>query len=306
MATVLVVDDSAVDRQLVKGVLSADNTFTVVTANDGQAGLSAIADCLPDVVVTDLQMPELDGLQLVQSIKEEYPWIPVILITSVGSEEIAATALANGAASYVPKQHIARDLPNTVMRVLLASSDDIVQPRVMHHLVRDNCEFEIPNDLSTLQSVAHHLKQALRCLPLGDEVERIRAGIALDEAMMNAYLHGNLEVRSAVPNVDREAFLAVAERRRFEPPYNERKLHVSMDLTRSEARFVIRDDGNGFDVAICEDAADYFNMEHPVGRGIVLMRSMMDEVRYNETGNEVTLVKHAVDEATGDEVLTDD
>ncbi|MDA1014770.1 MAG: response regulator [Planctomycetota bacterium] len=301
MATVLVVDDSAVDRQLVQGILRHEDSFTVVTANDGQAALDVIPDCLPDVVITDLQMPQLDGLQLVRTIKDEYPWIPVILITSVGSEEIAATALASGAASYVPKQHIARDLADTVMRVLLASSDDMVQPRVMHHLVRDNCEFEFPNDLSTLQSVSHHLKQALRCLPLGDEVERIRAGIALDEALMNAYLHGNLEVRTEVAGVDREAFLEVAERRRFEPEFNERKLHVSMDLSRKAARFVIRDDGHGFDVASFENAADQFDMQQPTGRGIVLMRSMMDEVQYNDVGNEVTLVKHAVSEDASDE-----
>jgi len=69
---------------------------------------------LPDLVVTDWQMPEIDGLELVNTIGDKYPEVPVVLMTAHGSEVVAAQALANGAASFVPKSDLADNLVETV------------------------------------------------------------------------------------------------------------------------------------------------------------------------------------------------
>ena len=71
-----------------------------------------------DCIVTDLQMPELNGLELVAAVKESMPSIPMILTTSVGSEEIAAQALRAGASSYVPKRDMSSALGAVVRQVL--------------------------------------------------------------------------------------------------------------------------------------------------------------------------------------------
>ena len=59
---------------------------------------------MPAVVLTDLQMPGLDGLALVQEIREKYPRLPVILMTAHGSEDVAILALRAGATNYVPEE----------------------------------------------------------------------------------------------------------------------------------------------------------------------------------------------------------
>ena len=70
----------------------------------------------PDVVLTDLDMPRMNGLQLVEAIRRNYPTIPVVVMTALGSEEIAALALAKGAASYIPKAYLEHDVVITLER----------------------------------------------------------------------------------------------------------------------------------------------------------------------------------------------
>ena len=110
MITILVVDDSAVDRRFVKGLLVKNADWRVVCVEDGAEALAFIRNDPPELVVTDLQMPNLNGLELVAAVRKEFPFVPVILMTSQGSEEIALQALSSGAASYSPKKQLAQDL----------------------------------------------------------------------------------------------------------------------------------------------------------------------------------------------------
>ena len=87
---VLVVDDSATDRRLAGGLLEKSGEWDILYAQDGSEALSQLEREFPDLVVTDLVMPGLSGLELIEAIKDQYPLIPVVLMTGKGSEEIAA------------------------------------------------------------------------------------------------------------------------------------------------------------------------------------------------------------------------
>src|SRR5262249_49705046 len=122
MPKVLIVDDSAFDRQRAgkllelrpgEPALEFAGELQVVYASDGQEALTVIEAEKPDLVVTDMQMPGMDGLNLVRRVRIKYPLIPVILMTSQGSEEIAIEALRRGAASYVPKRNLPHPLRAT-------------------------------------------------------------------------------------------------------------------------------------------------------------------------------------------------
>ncbi|MFV2067637.1 MAG: response regulator [Pirellulales bacterium] len=298
MPTVLVVDDSDVDRLLAGSRVEKMLGATVVYATNGEEALEQISVHRPDVVITDLQMPKVNGLELTSAIKSEYPRIPVILITSKGSEDIATEALRIGAASYVPKRRL-DDLPNTVSRILIAASQDRAHSRLMHYLSQTDAVFTFHNDLSLIQALVAHVQELLRCLPLGDETERLRVGIALEEALKNAYYHGNLEVGRSVAGFDRQAYAKLAEARRYETPYCERRIHVRAQICREHATFTVRDEGPGFDPSALPGAADAETHDAPIGKGIVLMRVIMDEVAFNGKGSEVTLVKRRVEEPVG-------
>src|SRR5436190_11689862 len=98
--TVLVVDDSAMDRLLASSLLESVGGWTVLTANNGVEALAELEKQKFDLVLTDLLMPEMDGLELVRAVRAKHPLVPVILMTGHGSEDIAIKALQGGAASY--------------------------------------------------------------------------------------------------------------------------------------------------------------------------------------------------------------
>src|SRR5689334_13636789 len=121
MSRVLLAEDSPIDVLLARRLLE-DAGFEVRVAGGGRSALERLRQGDVDLVLTDLQMPEMSGLELVEAVRREYPGVPIILMTQHGSEEIAVEALQKGAASYVPKRHLRRDIVATIDDVLAVAS----------------------------------------------------------------------------------------------------------------------------------------------------------------------------------------
>ncbi len=291
MTTILVVDDSAVDRRLAGGLLQADDDLQVEFAAHGAEAVEHVRRAAPDLVVTDLMMPEMDGLELVAALRDGYPLVPVILMTSRGSEEIAVRALQAGAASYVPKRMLGRKLLATVQGVLAVATRERCHSRLMGCMTRSDCSFDLENDGALFGPLVSYLQQEVTRLGLCDETERMRFGVALEEALANALYHGNLEVGSELRGENDKAYYALIEQRRRESPYCRRQIHVEATLSRDAAQLVVQDEGAGFDPAAIPDPTDPSNLEKSSGRGVLLMRTFMDDVVYNDPGNAVTLTK---------------
>jgi CheY-like chemotaxis protein len=291
MTRVLVVDDSPIDRKLAGNQLEKNTDWTVEYANDGQQGLEAIRRQQPDLVLTDLQMPELDGLELCCAVRREFPDVSVILMTARGSEEVALAALQAGAASYVPKRALAHQLLETARRVLSARNDDRVQREVLRRMQSRSESFVVENDLELLLSLSRYLQLSLATQWGLDMSARMQVGMALEEALLNSYYHGNLEVDSKLKEEDFQTFYQMAETRRATAPYRDRTITVESRLTSQGVSYSIRDQGPGFDLSKLPDPTALENLDRPCGRGVMLMRAFMDEVHFNEKGNQVTLVK---------------
>jgi CheY-like chemotaxis protein len=293
MTRVLVVDDCAVDRTLAGEILRKEAGFSIDYACGGEEALERIGQVVPDLVLTDLQMCPMDGLQLVSAIRGRYPRVPVILMTSQGSEEIAFQALQLGAASYVPKVHLHDKLRDTAEKVLQASIQESCHQKAMECLARSERVFVLANDTALFIPLIMHLQEECVALGICGGPDRVRLGVGLGEALANAMFHGNLELGSALREADADAYHRLAETRRREPPYRDRRIEVEVRLTRTAAVFVVRDEGPGFDLAALPDPTDPANLEKVTGRGILLMQAFMDQVDFNARGNEVTLVKHS-------------
>ena len=291
MLKVLVVDDSAFDRKLASGLLVRHLQAEVRGAEDGASALQAIAEDLPDIVITDLQMPGVNGLELVEKIRQQYPSLPVILMTAHGSEEISIQALRRGAASYVPKRNLADDLANTVQNVLTISKLDHEQLIMLDYLTHNESHFQLDNDPSLIAPFISYIQRGLSRMKICDESAKIHVAVALQEALMNAIEHGNLEVDSALREEGGAAYDNLVRSRRAEPPFAARRVHVSVRETRSEAVYKIRDEGRGFDPSTLPDPTDPANLERISGRGLLLIRTFMDDVSHDSAGREITMVK---------------
>jgi anti-sigma regulatory factor (Ser/Thr protein kinase) len=141
-------------------------------------------------------------------------------------------------------------------------------------------------------------------LPLGVEnfwdcspTLRTQLSVALEEALTNAYFYGNLELDPRLKTERPEEFYRLADERKSQPLYRNRRLGITARYTPDHVTFVVRDAGPGFDTAGAvarEDAADL--TDGAGGRGLRLMRTFLDRVEFNDRGNEVTLIKRRVSE----------
>lgn len=289
--TILIVDNSWISRTDVRRLIKANCDCDVQMAENGKLALKYCRKSPPAGVITDMHMPDMNGLELVEALKEDVPGVPVILMTTEASEDIALRAWRAGAVNYVPKHHLTRDLPSTVTNVLKAARVDRRKQRLLDSLGRRESEFVLDNDATFVPLLVAIFQDELSGMGWCTSSTRIRVGVALEEALLNAVYHGNLEVSSELRRYDDRAYYEQIQQRRKQSPYKDRRVRVTATFTRDEARFVIRDEGPGFDVSKLPDPSDPASLDNPSGRGILLIRAFMDEAVHNDRGNEWTLVK---------------
>ena len=119
---VLVVDDSAAIRKILTRVLRQTGMAiqTIHEAGDGQEALAQMAQHRIDLVLSDINMPKMDGLQLLASLKASPQWrhVPVVMITTEGGETKVTEALRLGAAGYVRKPFTADQIKEKLTGIL--------------------------------------------------------------------------------------------------------------------------------------------------------------------------------------------
>lgn len=290
MTAVLVVDDCLTDRCRAGGLLSRAGC-DVVVAENGQEALERITGRRFDAVVTDLHMPEMDGLTLVAMIVRDYPLVPVVVMTSLGSELTAVQALQAGAASYVPKRDLAAQLVETVNRVCLAAGETREFARLTARIARQAVRYELEPDLSLVPLAVRAIREILPGRQALNEAEALRVTIAFEEALLNAIYHGNLEISSDLREDDPNAYYDLARTRSTLEPYCHRRVLVDAVVTPREVQFTISDEGPGFDPVALPDPTDPTNIARASGRGLLLIRTFMDDVVHNACGNSITMVK---------------
>lgn len=99
---ILVVDDEAPIRRLLRTSLTPQG-FSITEAVDGRTALQAVAIANPDLIILDLGLPDMDGLQVIRDLKLRWDKIPIIVLSSRGEEAVKVTALDLGADDYVTK-----------------------------------------------------------------------------------------------------------------------------------------------------------------------------------------------------------
>ncbi len=131
--------------------------------------------------------------------------------------------------------------------------------------LHEKIEFEVPSLISLMHNILNYLMKRVEKVGVVNP-ETSNLFVALDEAFVNAVKHGN--------------------------KFDANKLvRITADVSPEEARFTIEDEGDGFNVAEIPDPLDPQNLFKTSGRGVLFIYNIMDEVKYNERGNRLTMVK---------------
>lgn len=117
--TILAVDDSPCIRQLLTSILTGQG-YGVVEAIDGQDGLDKLALCTADLIITDLHMPNLDGISLIHGIRRNAAcrFIPIIILTTEHQEALRQAGKAAGATAWLTKPFKSQDLLMVIRKVI--------------------------------------------------------------------------------------------------------------------------------------------------------------------------------------------
>jgi CheY-like chemotaxis protein len=295
---ILVAEDSPTQAIQIRHILTAAG-FEVETAANGEEALRAIERQPPDLVLTDLDMPKMNGLQLVEAVHRRFARVPVVLMTAFGNDEVAARALEAGAASYVPKRNLEKDLLETLRDLLAVVAANRELARLSEFLTGQDARYQIGNNVASIPSIVAHVQAELAELKFADENERIRVGVALSAAMRNAIHCGNLELTTMcesdgleLSGGDRALDRLVAERS-AQAPYRDRNAWLESRLARGEAVFIVGHQGPGYDPRPMLGGNDVAHLGSDAEGGWVLVKNFMDEVTLDAEGKQLTMTKRS-------------
>jgi NarL family two-component system response regulator LiaR len=188
----LLVDDHAVVRQGLRMFLSLDPDFEIVgEAADGNAALKLARELQPDVVLMDLLMPGMDGIEATGILRREMPDIEVIALTSVLEDSSVVGAIRAGAIGYLLKDTEANEL----IRSIKAAAEGQVQlsPQAAARLMREVRAPESPEALTERET------EVLRLLAQGQSNKEIARGLSIGEKTVKTHVSsilGKLNVSS--------------------------------------------------------------------------------------------------------------
>jgi CheY-like chemotaxis protein len=293
MPSILLVEDSQVDRVLAEGLLKRDRSLQVRTVVDGASALAEIERQRPDLIITDLHLPDFNGLELVARVRLAAPRVPVILVTAHGNETLAIQALEQGASSYVSKSQLSENLLSTVRGILELSQARENDERLTQAMEYAEFGFHLGPDPGPLKSLVDMLQQLVVRMNACNDGSQVRLGIALGEALQYMQWRGSFEF---TPDEAQQVALRtergqhLLEQRRREAPWAERKLHVKFRVTPSDVRIDLRHDGAVFDLPALPAADDGLHLDQAADRAVVLFSSLVQKVTFDAAARTLTLV----------------
>ena len=183
-ARILVVDDELGPRESLRMLLKP--AYQITTADSGRAALNMLAQVRPDVVILDIKMPEMDGLEVLRRVKRADRSIEVVMITAYASLETVKLALTHGAFEYLIKPFSRQDLEDVVRRALVRRQTDLGARSEVAHLVEEMRRLSAKT--RELEEVARRevTEQSLRVTQLSivREISRAIVGhLAMDDVM---------------------------------------------------------------------------------------------------------------------------
>ena len=289
---ILIVEDDPASRGALRETVASEG-HEVVTASDGDAGLAAFDELGPDLVLADVRMPKMGGLELLAAIRERSADAIVVMITGYGCEEYAAKALRLRASNYLSKPVRRADLLRLLAKYAGIAKSRAAADKVPAMIVRHELTITFGNHLELIPSVADHLA-TLAPNALDEEAQQdVRLG--LNELLINAVEHGNLgityEEKTAAMERGSDVLTALRDARLTDAVMGKRRVSVDFGLGEHVCEWVISDEGDGFDWRAVPDPLDEDNLLKPLGRGMFLCRFLFDEMEYEGPGNIVRVRK---------------
>jgi len=293
MKVLIVEDDEATRFFLVK--VAKDQGCETRSAANGVEGLSAFDEFQPEFIFSDIRMPKMDGLQMLEKIRKTDNDVLVVIISSLDSPEYTLKALRLKANDFLVKPLLESGVTAIMEKYREIFGNRTREREVVGMIYSRDLGMKISNQLDLVGKVVDRLMQEAKpLLPIAD---RLGIRLGLIEFITNAIEHGSLEVnyeeKTKAMGVGLSAWQDLIASRRKTFPYSQRKVDVRFKYENNRCEWVITDEGPGFDWRKVPDPNDPENLLILHGRGILLSRLQFNEVSYLGKGELLKKGGHA-------------
>lgn len=260
-----------------------------MTVSDPAAARAFIDRTAPDIVITDLFLPDEDGLTLAQDVRRSHEFCSVIVTATDAPEPAAVRAFRGGALDYLRKPIAEAELAGALSRACQVRAERLAE---MAGVLEFEHRLTLGSDPLHVSSIVSWLLKTTAIML--SEAQRLRLRSALEELLINATEHGNLEIPSRQKRLAlaHDRYESLLQERLEQPRLKVRRVVIDVRYEHAGQRLVYRiaDEGAGFDWrSVVDRTADVADADGRSGRGILLTRKLFPDLAYNERGNEVTL-----------------
>ncbi|MFT4862045.1 MAG: YesN/AraC family two-component response regulator [Pseudohongiellaceae bacterium] len=289
---ILLVDDDINILEILEEFLTMKG-HSVATAINGKAALELVLAANEfDVVFSDIKMPEMDGLSFLKKLRNNDVQIPVILISGQGDLESSIRALKLGALDFILKPVYLKTLDEALQKIdtaLAAERETIIAQKSAKD---QQLTFECNSQMSHIRQIISYFVKQTKDICTNYDLDSTKLTICLQECLSNAIIHGNFAIDSKLKESDWSAFDNLIKQRENDASFSAKSVSVLFQQTPTLMRFTVSDQGLGFNPDDLPDPADPSSWLKLSGRGILFIRSYMDEVHWNDVGNQIVMSKY--------------
>lgn len=289
---VLAVEDNPVSQSLLKNLVSGLG-FEFHCASNGREGLELYQNLSPSLVMCDINMPEMDGFELVEMIRRDDPDTVILIMTGYGSETTAIKSMRLGANDYLQKPISVKELSILLAKYQAMITERNRQQAVFHMIEKKHFSLCFQTDMRVLSDITDQL--VFEAAGMLDKDSRLGVRLALFELLMNAVEHGNLEITMEEKRcaLEQNSFSKLCHERMQDENKLLRKIFVDFEYSRDTGcKWTIRDEGKGFDYHSLPGSLEFLQSVN--GRGIYLAKTQFDEIEYFGCGNTVAAFKKPI------------
>jgi len=289
---ILIIDDNTDLLEYLKDFFMIYN-YEVVLAENGNDGIESFREFSPDIVISDIRLPDKSGDIVVKEIKEIDKDVPIIVITGYSDHNLILSAMKNGAVELLKKPFKPKDLKYLISKIETLFKKIKVKLSASF-LQWEKRHLKLTNDIHLIPSVTDFIFSNIDYI--FDEVSFMKIG--LQEILINAIEHGNLQISYD----EKQQLLGtgdynhILKERAQQADFVDKYVDIKVFSTPEYLKIIVEDMGGGFDLTEIPDPQNPENFLNESGKGIMMTLNAYDKVDYNEKGNKVTLTKFSESE----------
>ena len=292
---ILLADGNEQSREMF-GSFFAGRGWSYDVVPDSSAMAGALEKGTSEIISADVELSGPDSVGVLRDILEKHPSQAIIAVSPNATYENALKMFRSGATDLLARPVDFGWLERIVQQIVFSRRNDERERATYRFVTSEHAEMRFScADLAQLSSLSLPLVGRLAQSGMLSHTDALKIRLAVQEAVLNGLEHGNLELDSQwkeeIEPDGSDRFSSIRRQRLADPRYADRFVYVALEFGDGRLEIAVRDEGKGFLNAHVVQANGGVDSLACSGRGLALMSSAVDEVRFDKNGSVVTMIK---------------